>query len=152
MLAALRLLFPKRLGRRSYAIRLAAFMAATFVIALWLFVQGDSPNNALLFLARIPWFILIAPFVILQYGSILFPRLRDTGVHGPFMLVSVVAASIPGTSLPLLVILLFVPTDAFAPVPVPPERVAAASPKSSRSTPTSTSTLLRPAAEKTKTA
>jgi uncharacterized membrane protein YhaH (DUF805 family) len=108
-----RMLFPQRIGRLSFGVRLLVCIASCLALSLTLLTSWDFLKGALPGIETIPGFSLVIPLIMIYFTCVLLPRVRDTGLHGAFALIALV----PPINVLCLLALLFIPSRAFATSP-----------------------------------
>jgi uncharacterized membrane protein YhaH (DUF805 family) len=103
-------LFPRHIGRVSFVVRYLLFMAALWVGVMPLaFGSGMQPGIASIgVLALAPVILLAALVYFIRY--VVLARLRDVGLNGFFALL----VFVPVANIAFLLVLAFVPRNAFA--------------------------------------
>ena len=104
------LIFPRQIGRISFAIRYILFLGAVGLGAFLLGMGGqmDTPNMKLAVLLLATTMLLFSLFYVIRH--ILIARLRDISLHSLWSLLIFV----PVVNLIFVLVLLFVPTDGFS--------------------------------------
>ena len=103
-------LFPDRIGRIAFLIRYIVFLVAILFASFLLRLPDHihSPIAGIVFpLCAV---VVLIFCLVCMFRSILFPRLRDVGLHLAFSLIILV----PVINFLFLLFLLFVPSNAFA--------------------------------------
>ena len=98
----LQTLFPKRIGRRDYFVRLLVLFALIGCLVFIGFFSWGALNS-------VPAPLVIVPLFAFYFMSVLLPRVRDVGLHGGFVLIALV----PPINVLFLIGLLFIPSNAF---------------------------------------
>ena len=106
-------LFPQRIGRTAFGIRLILMTSTCTVGGLAVFVGWDALVRIMPVISTIPGLLFAIPLMAVYYASVLLPRVRDTGLHGGVALLALV----PPINVVCLVALLFIPTNAFSASP-----------------------------------
>ncbi|NBR84375.1 MAG: DUF805 domain-containing protein [Verrucomicrobia bacterium] len=106
-------LFPHRIGRTAFGIRLVVMISACMAMALAVLIGWDALIKAVPAIAAIPGLLFVIPLMAIYYASVLLPRVRDTGLPGGVALLALV----PPINVVCLVALLFIPTNAFSASP-----------------------------------
>jgi uncharacterized membrane protein YhaH (DUF805 family) len=108
-------LFPNRLARLPFFGRYIILLIAAVMAGVLLELGGNVFGSSLGLSGPVRlWlnaasFILLISILVCLFRSILFPRLRDIGLHSAYSLIIFV----PFINFLFLIALLFVPTDAF---------------------------------------
>jgi hypothetical protein len=100
--------FPSRIGRLEFGIRLAIIIGVWFAVAvsgIGAFKKGWA--------SAVPELVVVIPLGAFHFGGAVLPRVRDTGLHWAFSLISMAGPIVPL----FLIVLLIIPTDAFVKSP-----------------------------------